>query len=246
MKQAIILLLLIVALLLASCHAVSLEGKNDKNPSEAKPQITQPVAASTIPTVPSQPKELIGEAREDALIYIPKVFYYNWSGLAPEFQLQFKLDEDCYPNMQLTYELSFNFGELWTRVPNAVAQNPVMNRTVLLWRTDRSGDYQKILQEDGAIFVEAVIRADGNIVGCGIYEIGTEDGAWFALMRSESIIFPMQGGALQAVTEEDVAEILTQMKKTVTPLDLEAKKAEEAAYWEEYWAQQNATEPTKP
>ena len=24
------------------------------------------------------------------------------------------------------------------------------------------------------------------------------------------------------------------------------KKAEEEAYWEEYWAQQNATEPTKP
>lgn len=54
-------------------------------------------------------------------------------------------------------------------------------------------------------------------------------------------MFPMLDGALQEITEEDIAEELEKMKQTVTPLDLEAKKLEEETYWEEYWAQQDAT-----
>ena len=241
MKRTIGIAILVMMILLTSCHAVPPQESTTTKPGVTTPQNTEPAMPGALPTEPAPPKELVCESRDDGLVYIPAVFYINWSGKATNFQLQLALDANCYPNMQITYELSSNFGELRTRVPNSVVEGPVENRTPVLWMADHSGDYQKVQKEDGAIFVEAVIRADGMIVGCGIYEIGTEDGNWFALMRSETRMFPMLDGALQEITEEDIAEELEKMKQTVTPLDLEAKKLEEETYWEEYWAQQDAT-----
>lgn len=96
--------------------------------------------------------------------------------------------------------------------------------------TDSLQQFESVLLEDGAIFVDAVIRADGVIVGYGIFEINGDGKGNFALMRSETVIFPMFNGKCQEVSEQYVAEKLAEMKQTVTPFDWEEKEAEYTAY----------------
>ena len=89
---------------------------------------------------------------------------------------------------------------------------------------------QEIWDAGGTVFVDAIIRADGHIVGYGIFEIAGQDAKWFALMRAETVVFPMFNGQLQEVSEEYVVEKIAELKQTVTPFDLEAKQAEYNAY----------------
>ena len=42
---------------------------------------------------------------------------------------------------------------------------------------------QEIWGAGGTVFVDAIIRADGHIVGYGIFEIAGQDAKWFALME---------------------------------------------------------------
>ena len=216
---------------------------------------TIPATAPTIiPPEPTMPAQIVSEIREDGLLYIPDVVNYFYSSHA--MALNFFLDESAYPGMQITYDISTNLGSLYKLTyVNGNASGTyhttlsLENNTYVRWIHRSSsglGNMELINEVGGAVFVDAVIRADGRIVGYGLFEIGTADAYEFAIMRSETVIFPMIDGQLQEVSEEYVAEKLTELKQTVTPFDLEAKKAEYEAYLKEYWEQQKSTEPTQP
>lgn len=245
-----IALLLLVAALLCACHAVD---DTLSTPTVEGNETTAPTTAATVPTVPAEPtmpKELVSESRKDGLIYTPHTHHYLNSGLPCWTYIQFALDEDCYPGKTITYDVSTNFG--FFRVPpdytrSSVYKNLENNKTYG-WMTDSLRGFENVLLEDGAIFVDAVIRADGVIVGYGIFEINGDGKGNFALMRSETVIFPMFNGKCQEVSEQYVAEKLAEMKQTVTPFDWEEKVAEYdaylTAYWDNYW--KNYYEERKP
>jgi hypothetical protein len=212
---------------------------------ESSISATQDTESMPDPTMLEGPIEIICESREDGLLYVPNVHHKNYSGKRNWMPIRFNLSEECYPGMKITYDVSANYGEIRT-ISETAAPMPLENQEIYGWTGKWvSGDLSAVLAKDGSIFVEAVIRADGHIVGFGIFEIGGDGTGWFALMRTETVIFPMVDGQLQNVTEEYVAEKLVELKQTVTPLDLEAKKAEYEAYLKEYWEQQKATEPTE-
>ena len=242
--KKVICILLAVAMFgsLCACHAV----EDGPDIVESSISATQDTESMPDPTMLEGPIEIICESREDGLLYVPNVHHKNYSGKRNYMLIWFNLSEECYPGMRITYDVSANYGALELKFEAATSTLPLEYQTVYSWTGKWvDGDLDAILAMDGAIFVEAVIRADGHIVGFGIFEIGGDGTGWFALMRTETVIFPMVDGQLQNVTEEYVAEKLVELKQTVTPLDLEAKKAEYDAYLKEYWEQQKATEPTE-
>ncbi len=198
-------------------------------PSESVTQIPTDDQPSTDDiTIPTQtaPSEPVEEIRTDGIIYVPRVIsYLGGMGTIP---ILLNLSEDCFPGMTVTFEVSANGGVL--ECTNADRQKfkgkeiCADNFRYCNW-SFISDDVEQALETDGAIFVSIVIRADGNIVGYGICEIGSDGELHFAAMRSETVIFPMQDGQLQQVTAEYVEEKLTAYKQTVTPFDLDEQYA---------------------
>ena len=190
------------------------------------PSIDQPSTDTTTIAAPTAPSEPVEEIRTDGIIYVPRVIsYLGGLGTIP---ILLNLSEDCFPGMTVTFEISANGGVL--EGTNADRQSfkgkeiCADNFRYCNW-SFISDDVEQALETDGAIFVSIVIRADGNIVGYGICEIGSDGELHFAAMRSETVIFPMQDGQLQQVTAEYVEEKLTAYKQTVTPFDLDEQYA---------------------
>ena len=240
MRLLSVILVMLLVISMSACHAVPFDTVTDVGPDLNNPQKTEPSAVETIPTTvptePTMPKELVSEAREDGLLYTPYCSNY-WSGIM--IALNFALDESLYPGMEITFEGTINAGYLY-RAIYADPHNPTVyehhgqyttkNNFGFLWRYAFEKGMQEIWDAGGTVFVDAIIRADGHIVGYGIFEIAGQDAKWFALMRAETVIFPMFNGQLQEVSEEYVVEKIAELKQTVTPFDLEAKQAEYNAY----------------
>lgn len=243
---------------LCACHAVQPENTDHNNPGTAGSQVTEPptidtmpaTAPTAVPTEPTMPAEVISEIRKDGLLYIPDVVHYIYSSRL--LVLNFGIEETLYPDMEITFDISTNWGALYYFPEGEYYKNfSHKNQFYVQWRyelyhPEYLGKMELINEVGGAVFVDAVIRADGHVVGYGLFEIGTADAYEFALMRAETVIFPMVDGQLQYVTEEYVADRIAELKQTVTPFDLEVKRAECDAYLKEYWEQQKATEPTQP
>ena len=229
-------LCLLTILLLSACGGMhpsidqpSTDTTTITAPSESVTQIPTDDQPSTDDiTIPTQtaPSEPVEEMRTDGITYEPRVIsILGGMGTIP---ILLNLSEDCFPGMTVTFEISANGGVLEST--NADRQRIkgkeicADNFHICNW-SFHSDDVEQALETDGAIFVSFVIRADGNIVGYGICEIGSDGVLNFAAMRSETVIFPMQDGQLQQVTAEYVEEKLTAYKQTVTPFDLDEQYA---------------------
>lgn len=230
---------MLMALSLCACHAVGPAAPTTGDTAPTVPaSVRTDSTAATDPTDPVTLKDPVEEAREDGLVYIPGIYRFYSDNYA-YIQLQFLLSEECYPGMHITYDVSANYGTLRTRAPWEVLSGPLDNHRMLDWTEGSEADLAHTIETDGAVFVDVVIRADGKIVGYGIFEIGTDDGTWLALMRSETVCFPMIDGQLQEVTEEYVAAKLAECRQTITPFNREEKQAEEDAYWAAFWEEYN-------
>ena len=248
MKKTIIFVFTAVFLLcLSSCHVAPPVGSANANPSTTDSQNAESPTPTTIPTEPTMPKELVSEVREDGLIYEPNVHHKSWAGKFSGMNLRFKLDEGLYPGKVITYDVFTNYGEVRSFTTFYEAPLPLENQKVYFWSAYLLfEDENEILNRDGAVFVDVIIRADGNIIGYGIFEIGGDGNGWFSMMRTETVIFPMFNGQIQDVSEEYVVEKIAELKQTVTPFDLEVKQAEYDAYRKGKKEEQKATEPTQP
>ena len=190
----------------------------------------------------------MSEAREGVLVYDPYPHQRKWSGRFSGTNICVKVDESLYPGKTITYRTSTNYGRIiFLYNFGSSPPQPLENKKHYAWSGHLlSEGPDEVLNRDGAIFVDVVIYADESIIGYGIFEIGGDSEGWLAMMRTEAVLFPMIDGQLQEVSEEYVAEKLTELKQTVTPFDREAKEAEYLAYLKEKEEQEKATEPSQP
>lgn len=204
-------------------------------PTEPEPTDPPGPVKPEVPAEPTDPANLVTEARTEAPCYIPDLF--NPTGGYGPPTILFDLPQECFPGMEITFDLKADYAFLGgsNRRDTVEAMENGKGMSISWW------DYQEmqaVVDAGGSTFIEVIIRADGYIVGYGIYEIGT-DGHYYASMRAESVIFPVIDGVLQYSTEEYVAEKIAELKQVITPLDVDAKLEEEEAYliayWENYW-----------
>lgn len=223
MKRAIAFFLsFVLCFSLCACHPAQPDAGSN-GPSEHPS--TPPATVLTPTTAPAKPIELVSEVRTDVVTFQPQV----WSSLSSGvygISVVFDMKDDDYPNMTVTFDVSVDCGTIrWykgTEKQNG-AEVCIDNRRVGTWRagSDQEAAVQKVLENAGAVFLDIIVRADGNIVGYGICEIASEDGDYFAPVRCEMVCFPMIDGQLQAASEEYVAEKLAELKQTVTPFNFE-------------------------
>lgn len=250
-KYVALLLILVLTVSLWGCRAAG--GNSDTLPGDGgaaaapsdptqttqastDPVQTQPEATedSVIPDQPTPPESLVSQERTDGLVYIPSLSEGKPNS---NIQMYFALDEACYPGMTITYELSTSVAmedPMELRGTGTYDFSPLENKRVLmLWGKLKDQTYENIRNAGGSVFVEARIRADGYLVGYGVFEIAIQ-GDCYGVMGSKTVIFPMMDGKLQYSTEEYVAQKLAELEQTMTPLDVEAKQKEEADYWAEH------------
>lgn len=204
-------------------------------PTEPEPTDPPGPVKPEVPAAPTAPADLITEQRTEAPVYIPDLF--NPTGGYGPPDIFFDLPQECFPGMEITFDLKADYvflgGSNRSDSVKALANGKGLSISWFNW-----DEMKAVVDAGGSTFIEVIIRADGYIVGYGIYEIGT-DGNYYASMRTESVIFPVIDGVLQYSTEEYVAEKIAELKQIITPLDIEAKYAEEEAYWtayrENYW-----------
>ena len=202
-----------------------------------QPSVTSVPAEPTVPTqatiptdtIPTEPKEFVWEICEDVITTQPRLWETRWQ----LYGIVMKLDmpDDSYPGMVITFDLCATYGELWSRTENLGSELTMENHQEVYWRD--LGDpaaTREYLDNGGAFFITAVIRADGNIVGYGLLEIGSVKAATYGPARCETVCFPINSGQLQYVSEEYVQEKLAEAQKTRTPFDRDAKRVEEWAY----------------
>lgn len=234
-------ILLFFVFSLFACHAVPPEsGVTPPATTPSTIPASEPTTIpTTVPTEPTMPKELVSQRLDHMWFYWPAALIYPYSGYL--IRIVPALDPALYPGMEITFDLSVNYGKIWDSrnaehwdwayselsIPNKVGS--------LRWQISSTNDYEPI-PEGEAVFVEAIVRADGHIVGYGIIEIGSDHRdsvTYCAMMRTEGVCFPMIDGELQNVSEEYVADRIAELKQTVTPFDLEAKRAENRKWNEE-------------
>ena len=217
MRARCLCLIIVLTILFLSACSVS-------DSSTEQPSVTD--APSTTQQPPAEPTALITQTRTDGAIYEPSVI--SILGGRGRISVLFHLAEDCFPGKTVTFAVTTNGGELeWTNANREkfTGQSVCLDNARYCAWTFVSDDVTDALEADGAIFLSVVIYVDGDIAGYGICEIGSDDGTHFALMRCETVIFPMQDGQLQQVTAEYVEEKLTAYKQTVTPFDLDEQYA---------------------
>lgn len=255
MKKTIVFLLLICLVFgLFGCKAAypagsssgepSIHNSDPSTPTEPSVFATEPSAQPTETTAPTVPADLVSEVREDGLLYQYRLWDLLMSSLRG-IPVWFKLDEACYPGMEITVDLSLNMGEFEWLSFDCTTVATLENNMLIYWDSFismKSEEMMRVVQGEDAIFIEGIIRADGNIVGYCIHEIGTDDGFHFGTSRCETVCFPMVDGQLQNVPEWYVLEKLAEMKQVITPFDYDTKRAEEIAYLESLREQTNPTE----
>ena len=237
--RKILALILILAMVLPLCACNAANAPTTQNTLEtvgttAAPATTLPLISSTsmepaATTMPTEPAEPVGELRTDVITTQPRL----WETRSQLYGIVMKLDmpDDSYPGMVITFDLSATYAELWSRTENLGSRLTIENHQELYWRN--LGDpaaTREYLDNGGAFFVTAVIRADGNIVGYGLLEIGSIKAATYGPVRCETVCFPITSGQLQDVSEEYVLEKLAEAQKIRTPFDRDAKREEEWAY----------------
>lgn len=216
-----------------SVAAAAPSDPTETTPASSDPAVTEPEATDglIVGDQPTPPEALVCEERTDGLVYIPS---FSDGKMNSRIQMYFALDEACYPGMTITYELTTSVemqDPLDLYGTGTYDYSPLANsRVLMLWGKLKDQTYENVRNAGGSLFIEARIRANGYLVGYGVFEIGT-NGDCYAVMGSKTVIFPMVDGKLQYSTEEYVTEKLVELEQIVTALDIEAKQKEEADYW---------------
>ena len=205
-------------------------------PAELEIPTTQQAIPPVITVRPTDPEDLISESREDGLLYYPSIMWDAYSVNA-KLQLPFALDEACYPGMKITFEISSTVDELlWVFAGEVkpISEIAILENNKTVWRGRmNASEFNLILEHGGVMFIEVVIRADGYIVGYGIFEIAADDQS-AALMRCETVIFPLIDWQIQEVSEEYVREKIEECKQFVSAYDREEVRKAVDDYWMSY------------
>ncbi len=130
-----------------------------------------------------------------------------------------QVDEEYYKDMEITFDVKVNCGRFYLDrgLTNLEQKFTVENGAVIYWHGGALGKVEEAIAADGGIFAEIIIRADGEIVGCGVIkmrlDIMNESMPVCYPNRCDAVCYPMINGELQDVTETHVNEYIESWKQ---------------------------------
>lgn len=164
--------------------------------------------------------ELLEGVDTSLAIYIPSASILH--GVA----LTFEVDPTLFENTELSYEVFVNGGDFrrknreeWTK-ENAEhyefyvgIDNRFQNGETIYWMPGNSDrELLKVIEDEGGIFADIIVRAGDHLVGYIVIEIfplATYGNAYAGALQ-KSICFPMVNGEFQDISEKFIWEQISQ------------------------------------
>lgn len=150
-----------------------------------------------------------------------------WKGMNSEvgIPLKYVAEDDALLDSKVTFQIRVNGGEFFgDRHLDKYKENPndsvgtmdssylgtdfqIDNGETVSWSCLYNRDYLAACDKDGGVFAEAIIRADGQIIGFSVVQIHTDsDNIIYYATLVASVYYPKKDGAYQPVTEEYVRQ----------------------------------------
>lgn len=152
--------------------------------------------------------------------------FFGWTGALNGIPFAFLIEEEDLEGHTITFEISTNCGELHSSAKQDYAllgkETQIHNGDTVHWRgyevykehggTDET--WEQTLERLGGVYVDIIIKADGNIIGFAIFELlcTTPDAGVFSPQMCASVYYPKVDGEFQAVTDEYVSQQMTALK----------------------------------
>lgn len=142
--------------------------------------------------------------------------------------LKFAFEEDTTDAETITFQLQVNCGEfLGDYLLDKYKENPddpvgsielynlgkncvIDNGEKVEWRY-LGHDFNKIVEDEGGVYVDAIMMSGSNIVGYAVLSI-QKGSTWYSAKCLESVYYPKVNGDYQAITEEYVRQQMEQCK----------------------------------
>ena len=239
--------LALAAIMLFSMTACGAANMNDPSspttlqnpPTVSDPTVSTPTQKPSEPTEPTMSENVVSMMVDYA--YKPQCYAYPMSNGRIQFTID--VDPNLYPDMEITLDVTWDRGYLVDKRGKHYSLHLTSeNNFYTEWRMTDEDITAAQKENVKAHYFDAVIRANGNIVGYCLIEVGREE-YWHTITRAEMMVFPMVDGQLQYISEEYIADLIAQRRAIVTPFDLEEKQAEYEAWCLEQANKNKKTEP---
>lgn len=152
-------------------------------------------------------------------------YMYSSAGLG----VTLKVEEEALQEHQISFDISCNSGALFIQerlypsteryaydMVDCGQNHTIRNGETFFWRRELPEDclldpefsLQTMLEEQNGLFLQVIIRADGNIVGFAVFEMICMDQSmeFYGVTMRESVYYPKVDGQFQPITEEYVQE----------------------------------------
>lgn len=143
--------------------------------------------------------------------------------------MKIMVNEQTLQDSKITFDLSCQHGSFYTWEKMGVSPHTQMvvthgqavtleNDNYFYWRAEKTMLWTEFLDQQGGIYINVIVRADGHIVGYAIFEIIAQDELmqFYGIAMRESVYYPKVDGKFQEITEEYVQ---SQMDiQTLTPM----------------------------
>lgn len=132
----------------------------------------------------------------------------------------FLIDEEL-DNHEITFDVSTNCGELHGSTkkdyPLLGKTTTIQNGDVVYWRgyevlEAEGATLDEKIANCGGVYLDIVIKADGNVIGYAVFEIGAGRSMVFTSSLKASVYFPKVDGEFQTVTDEYVNQQIANAK----------------------------------
>lgn len=152
---------------------------------------------------------------------------YPYMNSSAGLGMTLKVEEEALQEHQISFDISCNSGALFIRerlypstgryaydMVDCGQNHTIRNGETFFWRRELPENYlpefslQTMLEEENGLFLQVLIRADGNIVGFAVFEMICldEQMLFYGVTMRESVYYPKVDGQFQMITEEYVQE----------------------------------------
>lgn len=186
-------------------------------------------------------KNVVGNELPDGVECLPSIWNPAMSS-SRGLPFSFEVSDDYYAGMTITYDINVNCGRFWYEENMECVELgtsfSLENNRKIYWDSVGVKSAKEAMSEDGGIFADVIIRADEQIVGYALLEIGYSEDPWLYFPAwCETICFPMINGELQNVSEEYVTEQMELCKKKESTYTVEEKIKEYQEYVRGYFVE---------
>lgn len=150
-------------------------------------------------------------------------YYCPASSRTPGLGFAFEMDTKAFENTDITFELSTNWGEFRRMVEGVFLTScgnvvTIRGGEKIYWLEEGTDEelYQ-ILEEDGNIFIDVIVKSDGHPVGYAVIEVITKESGYryfeFTRIIREIACFPMRDGQYQNISEGEMKARMDEYRK---------------------------------